>query len=233
MLEVYYGNDTEKVRAKVQARVAALKQSGVEVSMIDADGFTPGVLRDAVGANSLFGEALGFVLDMPSVDAELAEETKEQLAAMAESVHAFLVLEGPLLAAAKKPYAKHAATIEEFKKAADQRFNTFALADALASKNKKQLWLLLQEARAVGEKAEGMIGILWWQLKALRLAALTGSAAEAGMKDFPYNKAKRSLAKFGEGEVEKLSASLLALYHDGHAGMVDIDDALEEWVLRF
>jgi len=74
--------------------------------------------------------------------------------------------------------------------------------------------------------------MLWWQLKALRLAKQTSSASEAGMKDFPYNKAKRALAKFSEGEVEKLAQSLLEVYHDGHAGVRDMETSLEEWILR-
>jgi hypothetical protein len=92
--------------------------------------------------------------------------------------------------------------------------------------------MLLQEALREGAQAEEIIGILWWQLKMLRLAAKTKTAAEAGVKDFPYNKAKRALAGFKSGEVDTLARSLLALYHDGHAGKRYINVALEEWVLR-
>jgi hypothetical protein len=84
----------------------------------------------------------------------------------------------------------------------------------------------------MGLSAEEIIGTLWWQLKTLRLAMLTKSAEEAGVKDFPYNKAKRALKNFKDGEIETLSLRLLNLYHDGHAGKCDIDLALEEWVLR-
>ena len=52
------------------------------------------------------------------------------------------------------------------------------------------------------------------------------------MKDFPYNKAKRALSNFKSDDLEVLSASLLKVYHDGHGGMRDIDEGLEEWVLR-
>ncbi len=63
------------------------------------------------------------------------------------------------------------------------------------------------------------------------LAARTSSPEEAGMKDFPYKKAKQSLSKFEKGEVDRLSRSLLELYHHGHQGLRDLDVALEEWVL--
>ena len=91
--------------------------------------------------------------------------------------------------------------------------------------------LLFHEAILAGIAAEEMVGILWWQLKTLRLAAIAKSE-EAGLKDFPYQKAKRSLAKFGEGELEKLSASLLTLIHNSRLGYYDIDQALERWILR-
>jgi hypothetical protein len=150
---------------------------------------------------------------------------------MSESQNTFLILEGALLAPVKKSYAKHAASSEEFIAVKNERFNTFAMADALAQKDRRQLWVLLQNAKREGLAAEEIIGMLWWQLKALRLADVTSNAAQAGMKDFPYNKAKRSLAKFAPGEVIKNSHTLLELYHDGHAGLRDIDLALEQWVL--
>ncbi len=231
MLEVFFGNDTSAVRQAVQTRAASLRQAGVELTTLDKDTYTPGSLRDAVGSTSLFGGELGFVLDSPAEDEAFMAEAQEQVEAMASSPNVFVVLEGPLLAAKKKVYTQHAAIMEEYKAQATERFNTFALADALAGKQKKQLWLLLQEARQAGQSAEAIIGVLWWQLKSLRLAELTDNAAAAGVKDFPYNKAKRALPNFQAGELTQLSHTLLELYHAGHAGRRDIDDALEQWVL--
>ena len=65
----------------------------------------------------------------------------------------------------------------------------------------------------------------------MKLAAATSSASEAGVKDFPYNKAKRSLSKFAPGEVDTLSRSLLRTYHDAHKGLVDLSFGFEMWVL--
>ena len=151
---------------------------------------------------------------------------------LAESNNVFVVIEGSLLAAEKKKFDKYAERVEEYKKSADSRFNNFALADALAKKDKKSLWLLLSEARLEGISDEEMIGVLWWQLKTLRLASITASASEAGLKDFPYNKAKRALAKFSEGEVENLSHALLTLAHESRLGRISLDTSLEGWVLR-
>lgn len=231
MLHVYCGNDTIAVRQKAFAFVGEEEAKNVRVHRVDAENYAPGVLTDALGAVSLFGEQELYLFDTPSNHKDFAAEVTDSLSAMAESSNTFVVIEGALLAPQKKPYQKHAAGFEEIKAAASERFNAFSMADALARKDKRSLWLLLQQAKLAGLSEEEIIGTLWWQLKALRLSALTTSAAEAGMKDYPYKKAKGALGKFKPGEVETLSQTLLEVYHHGHGGVRDIDLALERWVL--
>ena len=231
MLKVFFGNDTVSVRQAVFDAVAEKEEGGATVTYIDSDTFAAGALSDAAGAASLFGGEELYVVDTPSNKAEFQEEVYASLDALAESLNTFVVIEGALLAADKKKYTKHAETIEEFKGAGVERFNVFALAELLAQKDKRNLWVKLCDAKAAGIPTEEIVGILWWQLKALRLALQTSSASEAGMKDFPYNKSKRALSNFKEGELERLSHSLIALRHDGHLGKCDIDLALEKWVL--
>lgn len=226
MLAVYFGTDTNAVR---HAAHAAAAQTGVTPQMLTSEEYEPGQLADQVGGNSLFGETRTVVIDTPAD--VMADELPPLLEAMAASADTFIIIEGPLRAAQKKQYAKHTEEIHEYKAAAAERFNTFSLADALAKKQKKQLWLGLQQASAAGISPEELIGILWWQLKSIRLAAVTDSAAAAGMKDFPYRKAKSALARFPLAEAEQRSRELLSLYHQGHAGEVDLPVALEHWVL--
>lgn len=229
MLSVFYGTDRTAVRDAAQKEY---EKVGVTPTIIEDSTYITGAVASAVGAASLFGGVECFVLDTPSGDEDFEAEVIGSLKELAESQNIFIVLEGALLADAKKKYAKHAKTVEEFTAQKAERFNSFTLAEALAKKDKKNLWVLLQEANAAGLRPEEIIGMLWWQLKALRLAKLTRTAEEAGMKDYPYKKAKQSLGLFKAGEVEQLSRSLLELYHEAHQGKRDMDLALEEWVLR-
>ena len=231
MLKVFFGTDEIATRAQAQAYINKAADAGATVERVSAENFASGLLEDLAEANSLFGGEQVIVLDTPSQSTDFNETVMEKLSLWEESAHTFVVIEAGLLAPAKKKYTKHAVSLDEFTAEKAERFNTFAMADALAKKDKKQLWFLLQEAKAAGQSAEEIIGILWWQLKSLRLAASTTSAKEAGMKDFPYNKARRSLSNFKDGELGMLSRDLLALYHDGHAGTRDIDIALERWLL--
>lgn len=232
MLYVFCGNDTVGVREKAHDFVAGYEEKGFTLERIDEENFAPGVLSDASGAVSLFGTQTLYVIDTPSTNKEFYDAVVEALPTLGESENNFVLIEGNLLAPEKKKFAKYSNRLEEIKGETTERFNTFALADALAKKDKKTLWLLITQATAARVSAEEIIGILWWQLKSLRLAAQTKSAAEAGMKDFPYNKAKRALGNFKDDELEALSHQLLAVYHEGHQGRAELDLALEAWALR-
>jgi DNA polymerase III delta subunit len=229
MLSVFYGTDRTAVRDAAHTEYQKL---GLTPTVIEESTYVAGAVASAVGASSLFGGSECFLLDTPSGEEEFETEVLGSLKELAASTNVFIILEGALLADAKKKYGKHATTIEEFTATKAERFNSFTLAEALAKKDKKNLWVLLQEANAAGLRPEEIIGMIWWQLKALRLAKLTRTAEEAGMKDYPYKKAKQSLGLFKDGEVEQLSRTLLVLYHDAHQGKRDMDLALEEWVLK-
>lgn len=232
MINLFYGTDTIKVRQAALSQASKLAGAEGEVVVIGEESYVAGVISDIAGASSLFGSVTVYVLDTPSSREDYQEEVVGMLEGLQTSNNQFVVIEGGLLAADKKRWSKYASELTEHKAEADARFNTFAMADALAKKDKKSLWILLQEAKLAGQSAEEIIGVLWWQLKALRLAAITKSAAEAGMKDYPYNKAKRALSTFAEGDLERLAKSLLTVYHEGHGGVVDIDLGLEKWCLR-
>ena len=233
MLNLYFGTDMVAARLAALSHVeVVVTQTEVRVTKIESGSFAPGMLADMLGATSLFGGTELYFIDTPSENSDLYTEVTGSLKEMADSANTFIVVEGALLAPEKKKFEKHVGVMEEFKKVAEASFDVWAMADALSRHDKKSLWVLLMDAKRMGLSAEEIIGTLWWQLKTLRMASQTKSATEAGMKDFSYNKAKRSLVNFKVGEVESLSRGLLSVYHDGHGGVRDIDEGLEEWVLR-
>ncbi|MEX0930849.1 MAG: hypothetical protein WDZ68_00995 [Candidatus Paceibacterota bacterium] len=231
MLYVFYGNDTVAVRSKAHAFVDEQAKDEMTLNTIEADNYYLDMIRNAVRSISLFSGNYVYLIDTPKQSAELQSELMEMLGEMSTSPHTFIVVEETLLAPERKKYEKYANQIEERKREQKEVFNMFSLADALSRKDKKLLWLVLNDAVRAGLSSEEIISMLWWQLKTLRIASVTASAKEAGMKDFPYNKAKRALGKFKTGEIEALSQSLLTYYHDARRGQVDLDLALEQWVL--
>ncbi|MCA9361662.1 hypothetical protein KC845_03860 [Candidatus Kaiserbacteria bacterium] len=232
MLYVFCGSDTIAVRNQAFAFIHDFEDKGVNVRRIDIDLYQPNLFSDLVGAQSLFGEQELYLLDTLSQETTVADDVLSHLEAFAGSNNIFVVIEGTLLATPKKQFAKHATKLVEVKGVSEERYNPFGMADALLKKDKKSLWLLYQAAKQAGLSAEEIIGTLWWQVKMLRLAEVCDSASEAGVKDFPFNKAKRALASYKSGEVKTLARQLLIIYHDGHGGGKDIDIDLERWMLK-
>ncbi len=237
MLYVFTGTDTVAVRTQAHALLAQHAARGAPITTIAADTLSGDMLREHIDAQSLFAqegtEPQLIFLDTPSDKRDALDAVIALAEPLAASSNVFVVAEGKLLAADAKPLRAAAAEYHEVKGVpAGAAFNVFALGDALANRDKKTLWVLLMRAQGAGLSAESIIGTLFWQLKNMRLAALTGSAAEADLKPFVYNKAKRGAARYKATELEELSASLVSLYHDAHLGLCDIDIALERWALE-
>lgn len=232
MLHVFNGADPVMVRQKAHELLDALTEKGASIRRVDAEECSEGLLRDLAGATSLFGGEEIVLLDTPSESKEAFTVVTEHAELLAESNNVFVLIERKLLAAEAKPFKKHAKDFHEIKATEkSERFNVFLLTDALLRRDKKSLWVLLMRAKRAGISAEEIIGTLFWQIKSMRLAGLTKSAAESGLKPFVYGKAKKGADTFGNERVTELSRELLEIYHDGHLGKRDIDLALERFVL--
>lgn len=110
-------------------------------------------------------------------------------------------------------------------------FNIFTLTDALASRDKKNAWILYRKAIAAGMVPEEIFWKLVWQVKSLMLASRTKTAEEAGMKAYPYSKAKGYLQKWPEGELEQLSEKLVIGYHECRLGKEEMETLIEKVLL--
>ena len=232
MLFIYHGNEMSLVRSKVKQDWPIDTNSDVAVVTLAADDYQSGQLSEAVGGASLFAPTCWYILDTPSAQADFATELTTHLSDLTNSPHQFIVLENTLTAAEKKQYAKHTEHVIDCSVTKPKRVTAFSLVDHLCRRDKRQLWVELHSVLKAGLSPEEIIGTLWWQLKTIRIAACTQSAKEAGIKDYPYKKAKAALRVFSLADVERLSRQLLAVYHDGHGGKRDIRLGLEEWVLR-
>jgi DNA polymerase III delta subunit len=228
MLYVYYGTDIEEVRKKA---LAVLAEKGLVIERLETDSYAPGLLPALLGSAPLFGESSAYLIDNPSGEESFFEECVSLAKELSDSSTIFVIVEKTVLAAPKKKFEAAGAVLSEFKKVAKEEFNAFAMADALASKDKRTLWLLLQRAKAEGMVSEEIIGTLWWQLKTMRLAAVSKTAEEAGIKEYPFKKAKAALGKFPLMEVERQSRELLRIGHESRRGNLDLELGLEAWVL--
>jgi DNA polymerase III delta subunit len=232
MLYVLYGTDRKKIADEGHKLLDGLlkKRPGAEVFRLDDEQETLSRLAELLESIGLFESKhivmLDFVLSYESVRELVAQRAKD----MAESEHVFVVLEEKIDAKTKKVLEKHAAQMHAFdsKEEKEERFNIFALADAVARRDKKNAWVILQRALREDLAPEEIHGVLWWQIKTLLLVARGDTSS---LKPFAVTKAKGALKNFSAGGLQKFSEQLLTIYHDSRASGPSLDIALEQFVL--
>lgn len=231
MLYAFFGTDTMGVRKEAFECLETLQKEGDEITKLTHTDYKEGMALELSQGVGLFGATQIIVIDTPSESETAEEDIFKNLETMQSSENRFILIDGKYDAAKKRKVTKHAEKVSEVVAGKKERFNVFSLTDALLRRDKKSLWLILMAAKKEGVSNEEIIGILFWQIKVMRLVLKTSSAEEAGQKSFVYQKTKKLVQNFKEEDVEKMSHSLVSIYHEGHQGKTDLDLALEHWVL--
>lgn len=213
MLYFFSGTDTEKAREKMN--VAALKTArGADVVRI-TDAHTLHDLNAALQGGGMFPSAGGqaggarvVVLDRVLGNEEMRAVVLARLPHISKSADTFYIYESSLDATIRKIIEKHAEKSEKFDATKQPARETiFALANALQSGKKKDLWVGYQRELAAGKSPEAIHGVLFWA-------------------------AKQALLKNARDErAHKLVASLAELPHESRRQGQELEYALERFIL--
>ncbi len=188
-------------------------------------------LRECLVSRDLFGgEVICFGR---RVLGKLEDLTIEDLDKSATS---YVFLEPELTAAEQKKHKDYLEIVvsnkpDDVSPSKKSKISPFAITEKFAMRDKRGTWVEYQRSLMAGVDPEDIYFKLQWQTRSLLAAKLSGTASEAGMKDYPYNKAKAALPKFKSGEVEKMSNQLLQVWHAGHGGGQEFPLALEQFIL--
>jgi len=242
MIYLLHGADTDKSRQKMHELADSLKKKKPDAAYfkMDAEHWNPAELDEYCGGQGLFENKFIIVLDHLLDKEEIAPILLEKIEIMAESPNIFIVLEGKLDKDSLKKFEKFAEKVQEFEETAAQklakvkskeRFNVFSLAEAMGKRDRKNLWVLYRHALLEDISPEEIHGTLFWQAKSIALARRAKSAMEAGMKDFPFSRAKSYANNFSEQETIGLLDRLIKISHDSRRGLSDISLSLEEFTL--
>jgi len=186
-----------------------------------------------LSARGLFAPKVSLILDRP-FETEEGEALLAMFKDFAEADTLVVLIQPELNAEAKKKIPKNA-VIERYDisyQSEKPEQNVFALTDAFAAGDRKKSWILYRQMIENGASAEEIHGALSWQARAMVLATKTKSAEEAGMKSYPYGKAKAAAGRLGPAAAENLSRELVSLYHRSRAGEGPLEDLLEVFLLR-
>ena len=230
MLYLFVGDDV------VRAKEEALKRAkGYEVVRVGEGGESFGNVGGYLGQSGMFATKVALVLDRPLDSAEGKELLFEQGDALVDSASLVIAIVEDMTATEQKKLPK-GAKVEMFetkiKTAEEVPPSVFALTDLYAAGDRKGSWVTYRKLIESGAQPEEVHGALAWAVRGMILAAKTKTAEEAGMKDYPYRKAKGAVQKIGIVAAENASRQLVQLYHDARMGKGALEDLLEVFLLK-
>lgn len=117
------------------------------------------------------------------------------------------------------------------------KYNPFAICDAIARKNKVQAWILFQKAALSGIPAEEVFWKIVWQIKNLLLIKSLSKlqdiniVQESGLHPYVVKKTMSAINNFTEKELQNYSSELVKLYHNARRGLQDFPTGLERLLI--
>ena len=235
MLYFLYGTHRAKLRAEFQKLREKFVASGITVEIVPEGGISKNMLDGAVSSRGLFGEKTLYVFDGILEKKDEQEIVASRAQELAVSPNIFLIVEPSVSKDFVTDVIAH--TTEVFEHMApklDTRpaLNIFSLGDALGKRNKKDLWVLYQQALEAGLSSEEISNTLFWAVKNLALMKNTKPGDDAGLNPFVAKKTRDYAKNYTEQEIKNISHSLMALYHEAHRGGESMDIALEKFILN-
>ncbi len=239
MLTLIIGNDRASLLARREKVAAALlkKNPSLVRKIFDADTARREEIEMLIAGADLFGEQSLVVLDRLIGESDMSENIIALAKSFKDSSNTFIIVEDSLPAADLKKISKYADEVIELESkknppAGGERFNTFALTDAVAARDKKLAWQIYRQAREAGIETREIGGVLFWGLKSLALAASEKDALSSGLNPFVYRKAKAALKNWKPGEPIAFANELITLTMNEIQGLAPLDLSLEKFILE-
>ncbi len=226
MIYLFHGSDSEKVRRKAFAWVAAAraKESGLTYVRLSREEITDAALEDIALSGGLFVKRLLVLIDDPFQNLRGTDEEdgdreevpgsiEAHIDRLADSDNAIIILAPKLTAAKVKKFIAKAKVEYRYDKSvtheAARGFNT-NLVNALAARSREKLWLEVNRALRSGDAPEMIHGLLHWKARDLM---------EKGSRTWKPQEARN------------LSLSLIELLQNTRRGGLDLSLSLERFSL--
>ena len=141
-----------------------------------------------------------------------------------ESPHVFIIFEPALDTKKEGTLKKAGAKIKRYKEKeiSQESKKVFGFLDVFLRRKKIKTLAAFNKLIAEGESAELILQTLLWQLRTLNAVAKNSSATAAGVKPFPFQKAKKALTAFKSNEPLELFVKAEHIVRNGRvSGMTD------------
>ncbi len=236
MFYILHGNAFQKKQERLEELLVALKKKRPNTDVISVNDETWSVERiDALlEGTSLFDDKYIVVLSHIIHDPGIKKEVFKKIENFSVSDHIFILFDDELSKADEKKLSAFSYASEHISEHKKDRVQPtlFALTDAVGERKRKQAWELYVNAIRSGKTAEEIHGLIFWAVKSMRAAAISKTAEEAGMKAFPFKKAKENVQNYTVEELEKLSLTFIEILLEDRRGGTPLRISIERVLLE-
>ncbi len=246
MILFIYGDDTKKVREKTTATVEGLlaKQKDASVFKIEAGSWNVDYVKELLNAQGLFLLKHIIVFNFISENKEFFTEFLDLLKEIKPTDHICIIAEGDIAEKSKEKIKKVADKSQEFylKKTSDtgsfkdykkEEPPTFAFAMSFANREFQKTEKYFKSILDLKLAPEEVHGVLWWQIKVLKLASGAQSAVGAGLSPYVFKNAKSASQKWNPEDLDQVLNALFEMYHQAHRGKIDFYNSIERLIVRW
>lgn len=211
-----YGDDGVARKATVESLMGPFIKKGYQKIVFDDVSFNEQDFLVSISSDDLFGTPRVIVLEGGLSDTTIRALLEKHGEFLKSAQNPIFFTEGPFLKKDFPSFAKFFTSVHECKKksVAVKKFNVFPLVDAIVQKNKKDAWLLFQEAIKEEASVEEICNLLFWQYKTVLLTLSGKSAGELGLAPFVFTKAKKYSQLYTQKDVRKILFSIIQMFQD-------------------
>lgn len=236
MLYLLLGADRKKVNSLVEK-----EGKGNSIQKLDVFSWDVDLVRSSVESHSLFGgDEEAMILDGIFESEEAGGLLSTLLEGMEKSNKKFFIVESDLSDEVLGILKKKGAKVSDFREKKEHewkkkfnnndKYNPFALADAVGKKSAKESWIEYQRARLAGAEPEELHSKVWGKARDM-ISSEKATADELGIHPFVHKKAKADSKNWPKEKLDLLTQNLLGIYHQARLGGDELDLAMEKILL--
>jgi len=237
MFYLFHGSDLEKVKTKADQLVASLldKKPNVSLFKFNRENWQQNIFEESISGQTLFDKKYLVVGAGVLGNKEALEFLIANIDGVVASPNIFIFYEDTLPSEVLSqiiPKANKVVTFDSLEKKKKPDFNIFSLADSLGTKDRRGLWLSFMKARLAGIAPEEIFWQFYRQVKNMILVSSGQDLDLLKMHPFVVKKTTSAASKFSQTQLKTMFSHLVDIYSSAHSGQVDLDIALEQFVLE-
>jgi DNA polymerase III delta subunit len=234
MLYFLYGDSLDARKSLVKHLDSlSKKRPDAEVFRVKKDNFTEDLIKELTASFGLFERKYIVVLDSLLEESKSSSYILSFLEEFKKSEHIFLLIEDDPSKKEIEEVSKYSEKVWFFPKKDKKDFNNiFSLANFLAKKDKKNLWIEYLKFIDSGVSAEEIGGVLFWQMKNIALTKKTKNVSESKLSPFADKNARTFAVKWNENDVLDIMDRIVDINQKVRDGEGESDILLEHLILN-